>query len=154
MPKEIERKFLLKNDNWKSEITSRKIIKQGYLNTQKERTVRVRIFGEKGFLTIKGETVGMTRLEFEYEIPVQEAKELLQLCENPLIEKERFIVSRGKLKWEIDIFEGENAGLRIAEVELEDESQDVEIPDWIGEEVTFDHRYFNSSLVKLPFSSW
>jgi adenylate cyclase len=154
MPKEIERKFLLKNDNWKSEITSRKIIKQGYLNTQKERTVRVRIFGKKGFLTIKGETVGMTRLEFEYEIPVQEAKELLQLCENPLIEKERFIVSRGKLKWEIDIFEGENAGLRIAEVELEDESQDVEIPDWIGEEVTFDQRYFNSSLVKLPFSSW
>jgi adenylate cyclase len=154
MPKEIERKFLLKNDNWKSEITSRKIIKQGYLNTQKERTVRVRIFGKKGFLTIKGETVGMTRLEFEYEIPVQEAKELLQLCENPLIEKERFIVSRGKLKWEIDIFEGENAGLRIAEVELEDESQDVEIPDWIGEEVTFDHRYFNSNLVKLPFKSW
>ena len=147
MPKEIERKFLLKNDNWKSQFTSRMIIKQGYLSTKKERTVRVRIFGKKGFLTIKGETVGMTRLEFEYEIPVQEANE-------PLIEKERFIVSRGKLKWEIDIFEGENAGLRIAEVELGDESQDVEIPDWIGEEVTFDHRYFNSNLVKLPFKSW
>jgi len=154
MPKEIERKFLLKNDNWKSQFTSRMIIKQGYLSTKKERTVRVRIFGKKGFLTIKGETVGMTRLEFEYEIPVQEANELLQLCEKPLIEKERFIVSRGKLKWEIDIFEGENAGLRIAEVELGDESQDVEIPDWIGEEVTFDHRYFNSNLVKLPFKSW
>lgn len=154
MAKEIERKFLLENDNWKSQFTSRTIIKQGYLNTQKERTVRVRIFGEKGFLTIKGETVGMTRLEFEYEIPVQEAEELLKLCEKPLIEKERFIVLIGKLEWEIDIFEGDNEGLRIAEVELEDEKQDVEIPDWIGEEVTFDNRYFNSSLVKLPFKNW
>ena len=154
MPKEIERKFLLKNDNWKSEFTSRTIIKQGYLSTKKERTVRVRILGEKGFLTIKGESVGMTRLEFEYEIPVQEAEELLQLCKKPFIEKERFIVSMGKLKWEIDIFEGDNEGLRIAEVELEDENQAVEIPDWIGEEVTFDNRYFNSSLVKLPFKDW
>jgi len=154
MPKEIERKFLLKNDNWISEITSQEIIKQGYLSTKKERTVRVRIFGEKGFLTIKGETVGMTRLEFEYEIPVQEANELLQLCEKPLIEKERFIVLREELKWEIDIFKGENEGLKLAEVELEEESQAVDIPDWVGEEVTFDRRYFNSSLVKLPFKQW
>jgi len=154
MPKEIERKFLLKNDNWISEITSQEIIKQGYLSTKKERTVRVRIFGKKGFLTIKGETVGMTRLEFEYEIPVQEANELLQLCEKPLIEKERFIVLREELKWEIDIFKGENEGLKLAEVELEEESQAVDIPDWVGEEVTFDRRYFNSSLVKLPFKQW
>ena len=154
MPKEIERKFLLKNDHWKSEFISRTVIKQGYLSTQKERTVRVRILGEKGFLTIKGATVGMTRLEFEYEIPVDEATELLQLCEKPLIEKERFIVSRGKLNWEIDIFEGENEGLELAEVELEDENQAVAIPDWVGEEVTFDPRYFNSSLVKLPFLQW
>ncbi len=154
MPKEIERKFLLKNGNWKSRFTSRTIIKQGYLSTKKERTVRVRIFGEKGFLTIKGETVGMTRLEFEYEIPVQEAKELLLLCEKPFIEKERFIVSMEKIKWEIDIFEGDNEGLELAEVELEDENQTVEIPDWIGEEVTFDNRYFNSSLVKLPYKNW
>ncbi|MFK7771335.1 MAG: CYTH domain-containing protein [Saprospiraceae bacterium] len=154
MPKEIERKFLLKNDNWRSQFISRTIIKQGYLSTQKERTVRVRILGDKGYLTIKGETIGMTRLEFEYEIPVQEAKELLQLCEKPLIEKERFIVSMGKLEWEIDIFEGDNEGLELAEVELEDEKQVVEIPDWVGEEVTFDNRYFNSSLVKLPFRNW
>ena len=154
MAKEIERKFLLKNDNWKSQFTSRKVIKQGYLSTQKERTVRVRVLGEKGFLTIKGETVGMTRLEFEYEIPVQEANELLRLCEKPLIEKERFVVSIGKLNWEIDIFEGDNEGLKIAEVELENENQNVEIPDWVGEEVTFDNRYFNSNLVKSPFKDW
>ena len=92
MAKEIERKFLLKNDNWKTQFSSRKIIKQGYLSTQKERTVRVRILGEKGFLTIKGETVGMTRLEFEYEIPVQEANELLELCKKPLIEKELSLI--------------------------------------------------------------
>lgn len=154
MPKEIERKFLLRNENWKSQFTSRTIIKQGYLSTEKEATVRVRILGDKGFLTIKGKTVGMTRLEFEYEIPVQEANELLQLCEKPLIEKERFIVSSGKLNWEIDIFEGDNAGLTLAEVELEDENQKIEIPDWVGEEVTFDSRYFNSNLVKMPFKSW
>jgi CYTH domain-containing protein len=154
MPKEIERKFLLKNDNWRSQFTSRKIIKQGYLSTQKERTVRVRVLGEKGFLTIKGETVGMTRLEFEYEIPGDEAKELLQLCEKPLIEKERFIVLRGKLNWEIDIFEGDNKGLNLAEVELKDENQKVEMPDWVGEEVTYESRYFNSNLVKLPFGRW
>lgn len=154
MPKEIERKFLLRNNNWKSQFDSRAIIKQGYLSTKKERTVRVRIFGDQGFLTIKGETVGMTRLEFEYEIPVQEANELLQLCEKPLIEKERFIILMGKLKWEIDVFEGDNEGLELAEVELETEDQVVEIPDWIGEEVTFDNRYFNSSLVKLPFREW
>jgi len=154
MPREIERKFLLKNDNWKSQFTSRTITKQGYLNTQKERTVRVRIFGEKGFLTIKGETVGISRLEFEYEIPIKEAKDLLQLCEKPFIEKERFVVLDRKLKWEIDVFVGDNEGLKLAEVELEDECQDVEIPEWIGEEVTFDNRYFNSSLVKLPFKNW
>lgn len=154
MPKEIERKFLLKNDNWKTQFTSRTIIKQGYLNTQKERTVRVRIFGTKGFLTIKGKTVGMTRLEYEYEIPLQDATELLQLCEKPIIEKERFILPQGSLKWEIDIFEGGNAGLQMAEIELTDENEKVEIPDWVGEEVTMDGRYFNSSLVKNPFKDW
>lgn len=154
MPKEIERKFLLKNDNWKTQFSSQQIIKQGYLSTQKERTVRVRVIGEKGFLTIKGETIGLTRLEFEYEIPVDEANELLQLCEKPLIEKERFIVSKGKLNWEVDIFEGVNEGLNIAEVELEDENQQIEMPDWVGEEVTFDSRYFNSNLVILPFRKW
>ena len=154
MPKEIERKFLLQNENWKSHFISRQIIKQGYLSTQKERAVRVRVVGEKGFLTIKGETVGMTRLEFEYEIPVQEANELLQLCEKPLVEKERFIILQGKLRWEVDIFEGDNEGLNLAEVELEDENQEIEIPDWVGEEVTYDSRYFNSNLVKMPFKSW
>lgn len=154
MPKEIERKFLIKNDDWKTKASIPKTIKQGYLNTQKERTVRVRIKGDQGFLTVKGKTVGMTRLEFEYPIPVAEAEELLQLCEKPLIEKERFVVSMGRLNWEIDIFAGDNQGLKLAEVELEDEKQDVEIPDWVGEEVTSDQRYYNSSLVKLPFKLW
>lgn len=154
MPKEIERKFLIKNDEWKIKASAPKTIKQGYLNTEKERTVRVRIKGDQGFLTIKGKTVGMTRLEFEYPIPVAEAEELLQLCEKPLIEKERFIVAIGSLHWEIDIFTGDNQGLKLAEVELEDEKQFVEIPDWVGEEVTSDQRYYNSSLVKLPFKEW
>ena len=154
MGKEIERKFLLKNNTWKLKADSRTLIKQGYLNTSKERTVRVRVRGDKGYLTIKGKTVGMTRLEFEYPIPVPEAMALLELCEQPIIEKARYLVKIGKLIWEVDIFSGDNAGLALAEVELTDENQRVPIPRWIGQEVTGDPRYYNSSLVKLPFKDW
>jgi len=154
MAKEIERKFLLKNENWKTQVDKSFTIKQGYLSTNPERTVRIRIKGKKGILTIKGITKGISRLEYEYEIPFQDAIELLDLCEQPIIEKERYIIIDGKLKWEIDIFEGINKGLELAEVELESEDQKVNLPNWIEKEVTSDKRYYNSSLIKMPFKDW
>jgi CYTH domain-containing protein len=121
----------------------------------KERTVRVRTAGEKGFLTIKGISVGATRSEYEYEIPVSDANEMLdRLCERPLIEKIRYRVPHAGLVWEIDEFEGENRGLIIAEVELKDERQSVTLPGWVGREVTGDSRYFNANLVAKPFTTW
>ena len=151
---EIERKFLLKNNKWKAKAEGRTLIKQGYLNTDKERTVRVRVRDDKAYLTIKGKTQGMSRLEYEYPIPVKDALALLEICERPIIEKARYLVKIGKLIWEIDIFSGDNAGLALAEVELTDENQKISIPRWIGAEVTGDPRYYNSSLVKLPFKDW
>ena len=154
MGKEIERKFLLKNETWKSQVEKSFSIKQGYLSTNPERTVRVRIKNEKGILTIKGITKGISRLEYEYEIPFQDAMELLQLCEQPIIEKVRYIVIDDKLKWEIDIFEGVNEGLQLAEVELESEDQIINTPEWIEKEVSAERRYYNSSLIKNPFKDW
>lgn len=154
MPLEIERKFLLKNDHWKEMIHTCKIIKQGYLNSNKERTVRVRIINDQAFITIKSKNIGMVRQEFEYEIPKNDARELLLLCENPLIEKKRYEVLINNKTWEIDEFEGNNLGLIIAEVELKDENEAIVIPEWIGKEVTDDIRYFNSSLIKAPFTTW
>jgi len=151
---EIERKFLLKNNKWKTKAEGRTLIKQGYLNTDKERTVRVRVRDDKAYLTIKGKTQGISRLEYEYPIPVKDALALLEICKRPIIEKARYLVKIGKLTWEIDIFSGDNAGLALAEVELTDENQKISIPRWIGEEVTGDPRYYNSSLVKLPFKDW
>ena len=151
---EIERKFLIKNEYWKSFVTSKKEIRQGYLNSYYERTVRVRIKGDKGMLTIKGKNNNATRLEFEYEIPLTDARALLNLCEKPIIEKIRYIVEQNNKIWEVDIFEGENDGLKVAEVELNDENESIVLPDWIGEEVTSDTRYFNSNLIKHPFSKW
>lgn len=154
MGKEIERKFLVKGDDWKKKGKGT-VYRQGYLSTVKERVVRVRMVNDKGFLTIKGINRGATRLEFEYEIPVADAKEMLEkLCLRPLIEKTRYVVEYGGLKWEVDEFAGENEGLILAEVELEDEQQKVELPDWIGEEVTGDPRYFNSNLIKNPYTRW
>ena len=153
MGKEIERKYLLKSDGWKGVKGTHYC--QGYLNSIKERTVRVRTIDDKGFLTVKGISVGATRLEYEYEIPASEAKELLtKLCEKPLIEKSRFKVEANGLIWEIDEFYGENAGLVVCEVELESEDQKIELPDWVGEEVTSDPRYFNSNLIKHPYKNW
>lgn len=154
MAQEIERKFLLKNNKWKLKAEGRTLIKQGYLNTDKDRTVRVRVRGNKAYLTIKGRTVGMTRAEFEYEISVRDAMDLLELCEKPIIEKARYLVKVGRLVWEIDIFSGDNRGLALAEIELSSEDQKISIPRWIGMEVTGDSRYYNSSLVKTPYSEW
>ncbi len=151
---EIERKFLLKNDNWKAQADNGTTIKQGYLNSNKERTVRVRIYGNQGILTIKGKNNNLTRKEFEYEIPLIEAEQMLILAEQPIIEKTRFIVLHGNSTWEIDVFEGENSGLVVAEIELESEQQTFNIPDWIGKEVSEDERYYNANLISNPFKSW
>ncbi len=154
MPTEIERKFLVKDDRWRS-LGQGKPYWQGYLTTSPERSVRVRIAGDKGFLTIKGKTVGATRSEYEYAIPVDHAREMLQnLCVPPLVQKTRYRVEWEGLLWEIDEFEAENKGLIMAEVELTDANQTVILPDWIGEEVTHDSRYYNSNLAQHPFSQW
>ena len=153
---EIERKFLVENDSFKALATAKKEIAQGYLNTNPERTVRVRVSNEKAFLTIKGKgnESGMTRFEWEKEIPFEEGKALLVLCEKGVIEKTRFEIPVGNHLFEVDVFYGENEGLIVAEIELSDESEAFEKPDWIGMEVTNDERYYNAYLSKNPFKSW
>jgi len=154
MGTEIERKFLMKDDAWRSLAKGTKY-RQGYLNSTKERVVRVRTIDDKGFLTIKGITTGATRVEYEYEIPDAEATAMLdELCEKPLIEKNRYKIAFGGFTWEVDEFFGENKGLIVAEVELESEDQPFEKPDWIGEEVTGDPKYFNSNLIQNPYLKW
>jgi adenylate cyclase len=153
---EIERKFLIVSEAFKRDALRQNHIAQGYLNTHAERTVRVRIKGEKGYLTIKGEssTTGLSRFEWEKEISVEEAKQLLLLCEKGVIEKIRYEIHVGEHLFEVDEFLGENKGLIIAEVELQSETEQFEKPNWIGKEVTKDHRYYNSYLSQNPFSSW
>jgi CYTH domain-containing protein len=154
MAQEIERKFLLKNDAWRA-LAQGTLYRQGYLNSAKERTVRIRTIGNKAFLTIKGMNVGATRSEFEYPIPLADCNAMLDaLAEKPLIEKKRYRIRHGQLTWEIDEFFGDNQGLVVAEVELQNEDQVFDRPDWIGEEVTTDPRYFNSNLVKHPYAKW
>lgn len=150
---EIERKFLVRGVVWKS-LAAGELFRQGYLSADPERTVRVRLVGNDGFLTIKGKSQGMRRVEFEYAIPGMEAQALLDLCQRPLIEKYRYRIPSHGLVWEVDEFLGENAGLVVAEVELVAEEQAVELPDWVGDEVTGDPRYFNSNLMQHPYSSW
>ena len=153
MGTEIERKFLVKEGAWREAAATR--YRQGYLSTVKERTVRVRTIGDRGYLTIKGVTVGASRAEYEYEIPAADAEEMLDnLCEKPLIEKNRYKVNVGALTWEIDEFFGENEGLIIAEVELQSEDQSIEKPEWVIEEVTTDARYYNANLVSHPYIRW
>jgi len=155
MPIEIERKYLLRNDDWKLAADQGTQYVQGYLVGSKAASVRVRVEGEKGFINIKSATLGVYRKEYEYPIPLDEAKELLiTLCEQPLVEKTRYIVKHDGLEWEIDVFEGRNAGLIVAEVELESEDQKINLPAWCGKEVSEDPRYYNVSLVKLPYSAW
>ncbi len=154
MAKEIERKFLVEGDAWRA-LAKGTNNRQGYLNTAKERTVRVRTAEDNAFLTIKGLTVGATRAEYEYEIPFDEGKAMLDaLAEKPLIEKKRYKIPAGGLTWEIDEFLGDNAGLIVAEVELKSEDQAFERPLWLGDEVTGDPRYYNANLIKKPFTRW
>lgn len=151
---EIERKFLVKGDAWKAAAVG-VLYRQAYLSTDKARTVRVRIAGERAFLTVKGLATGLARAEFEYEIPLADAAAMLdQLCLTPLIEKRRYTVAYQGLSWEIDEFLGANLGLVVAEVELDSADQAIDLPDWVGREVSDDPRYFNSSLIARPFSSW
>jgi len=153
MGKEIERKYLVKGVAWK-EMGEGVLYRQGYLNSQKERAVRVRTMGSRAVLTIKGISVGATRLEFEYDIPLDDCNQLLDLCEQPLIEKTRYKIPYGGLIWEVDEFHGVNDGLVVAECELESEDQSIDKPEWIGDEVTGDSRYFNSNLIANPFTTW
>ena len=154
MGKEIERKFLVRREEWKS-LAKGTAYRQGYLNSAKERTVRIRTIDDKAFLTIKGLTVGATRSEYEYEIPLVECNAMLDtLAEKPIIDKKRYKVPFEGLTWEIDEFFGDNAGLIVAEVELESEEQDFKKPEWVGEEVTGDPRYFNSNLINHPYTRW
>jgi len=153
MGKEIERKYLVRGDAWRK-LAQGVRYRQGYLSTVKERTVRVRTVDDRGYLTIKGVTVGATRKEFEYDIPADDAVLLLELCEQPLVEKVRYKIPFGGLTWEVDEFEGVNQGLVVAECELSSEDQRIESPPWIGEEVTGDPRYFNSNLIAHPFTKW
>lgn len=153
---EIERKFLVKSDQFKTEAFSQNRIAQGYLSSLPERTVRIRIKGERGFITIKGigKQGGMSRFEWENEILLGEAQELLKLCEKGKIEKTRFEIKSGNHVFEVDEFYGENEGLIIAEIELNSENEFFEKPDWLGEEVTNDERYYNAYLSQNPFKNW
>jgi adenylate cyclase len=153
MGQEIERKFLVTGDAWRT--GTRTLIRQGYLHNEVKATVRVRTKGKRAYLTIKGSTSGITRAEFEYEIPLEEANQILdQFCQRPLIEKIRYEIYVERFKWEVDEFYGENNGLVIAEIELEDEAQEFPKPDWLGKEVSDDFRYQNANLVKNPYNQW
>ena len=151
---EIERKFLLAGDAWRG-LGQPVLLRQGYLSSNPDRTVRVRIEGGSGTITVKGRSTGATRAEWEYPIPLEDAADLLdRLCEQPLIEKYRHRISVASHVWEVDEFLGANQGLVVAEIELASETEAFDKPAWVGQEVTHDRRYFNSSLIKAPYSSW
>lgn len=154
MTKEIERKFLIKRELWQPQNQGQEI-RQGYLSLDPERTVRVRTKGAKGYLTIKGKNQGISRTELEYEIPYEEACQMLEeLCLRPLVEKTRYLEQHGQQLWEIDIFAGDNEGLAVAEAELPSEDTALALPNWIDREVSGETRYYNSSLIKLPYKKW
>ena len=154
MGQEIERKFLVNETLWRAVQPAGTEYRQGYIVNSKTKTVRVRIAGEQGYLTIKGATQGATRAEFEHKIPLDDARGLLTLCEGPLIEKTRYKLEFDGLLWEVDEFSGDNAGLIMAELELDSEDQPFQKPDWVGREVTDDPRYYNANLVNNPYSRW
>ena len=152
---EIEKKFLLSNDDWRQLVDKSVEFRQGYLVGGEKSSVRVRIEGERANLNIKGATLGVTRQEFEYAIPTEDARELLSsLCDEPLIEKTRHYINDGEHTWEIDEFAGDNTGLVVAEVELRDENEPFKNHDWLGQEVSEDKRYYNSMLIKNPYKNW
>lgn len=147
MGQEIERKFIVTSHGWKPLVTGERAIRQGYLSSNAKATVRVRTWDDAtAAITLKGKSVGASRPEYEYEIPIGDARELMEMAWPHVVEKRRHIVPFGGLTWEIDVFEGRHAGLVIAEVELESEDMPVTLPDWVGQEVTEDDRYFNASL--------
>jgi len=156
MSVEIERKFLVKNDDFKNDSFRKSYIKQGFLNTDKERTVRVRILDDKGFLTVKGKSnkQGTTRFEWEKEIALEDAKSLLLLAEKGIVEKNRYFIKNRNHTYEVDVFLEDNRGLVIAEIELNSENELFEKPHWLGKEVTGNKAYYNSSLSKNPFKNW
>ena len=155
MATEIERKFLLKDSSWKKSADGGTAFSQGYLVGSKHASVRVRIQGKRAFLNIKSATIDITRQEFEYEIPLADASEMLEtLCEKPIIDKTRYLLKNENHVWEIDVFSGENEGLIVAEIELSDKAESFDKPDWLGAEVSGDARYYNVSLVKHPFKDW
>ena len=155
MALEIERKFLLLNDTWRSSVVRSLRLAQGYLDRSERCSVRVRLEGAEARLNIKSRTLGVSRLEYEYPIPVDEAREMLsQLCGGRVIEKTRHFVPVGAHTFEIDVFEGENAGLVVAEVELDSPAECFERPAWLGAEVSHDIRYYNTSLIDLPYGRW
>ena len=149
---EIERKFKVKEDFRPTGVGIE--IAQGYLSRDPKRIVRIRMAGIQGFLTIKGETCGATRSEYEYEIPAEEARELLALCDTPLVEKTRYVEMFCGKRWEVDIFHGANEGLRVAEIELAAEAEEFALPEWVGDEVTGERRYYNAALIAHPYSAW
>lgn len=151
---EIERKFLV-NESLLPPLENGRYISQGYVETQGLTVVRARVKGEKGYLTIKGENKGVRRAEFEYEIPVEDAKEIINsLCGGRCVEKTRYEIQVAKHLWELDIFHGDNEGLIVAEVELSDENEEIELPDWVANEVSNEAKYFNANLLKHPFKHW
>jgi adenylate cyclase len=151
---EIERKFLVTGEGWRQPASAQTRFSQGYLSRDPARTVRVRIAGERAFLTIKGATQGATRAEFEYAIPLADAQQLLAMCDGPVVEKIRHLCVHEGMTWEVDEFLGANAGLVVAEIELESEDQVFAHPAWLSEEVTGDARYVNANLAVRPFTSW
>jgi adenylate cyclase len=154
--KEIERKFLLSGDDWMYSVESVSgiSISQGYLNKDKNRTVRIRTYDNDGFLTVKGLTTGCTRPEYEYRIPLKDALELLSICDGSIISKTRYHVIYHEFTWEIDVFHGDNFGLVVAEIELKSEDEEFDIPHWVGVEVSTDPKYFNSNLSITPYHKW
>lgn len=153
MPQEIERKFLVRSNAWRAVATASFAIQQGYLSLDPARTVRIRLRDDVAFLTIKGKAKGITRPEYEYEIPAAEGRELLLLCGEYQLRKTRHLVPFGGKTWEVDVFEGSNHGLVLAEVELSIPHEKIELPSWVGREVSTDPRFFNASLVGRAYNN-
>jgi len=155
MATEIERKFLVTDDSWRADADAGTAYRQGYIVGASHASVRVRLEGEAAYLNIKSATLGVRRLEFEYPVPLEDARVMLEsLCAKPLIEKTRYLLDHGGHHWEIDVFSGDNAGLVVAEIELADEAESFARPPWVGEEVSHDPRYYNVSLVDHPYKEW
>ncbi|MFO7883482.1 MAG: CYTH domain-containing protein [Desulfobacteraceae bacterium] len=152
---ETEKKFLLRSDLWRQKAFKAEFITQGYLKNDKTGVVRIRTAGSKGYITVKGITCRASRLEYEYEIPLNDAQDMLNLlCAPPLVEKKRHFIKHKDFQWTVDEFSGENNGLILAEIELETKDQPFEKPEWLGREVTEDPRYFNSNLIEYPYGKW